>query len=453
MERIFEDTATAFSLKSDSELERAYFLFKMIANEPLVRIGTAMTNFAIKAKLPVEGLIRATVFDHFCGGVNEQDCMPVVDKMWTKGVCSVLDYSVEGTDTEDPLDNTLEKVLHVLDFVKEKDAIPFAVFKPTGFGRFALFEKLSAGKSLTDAEQKEWDRVVARFDKTCKKAFDLDVALLVDGEESWMQDAADELVEQMMRKYNKKKAVVFNTLQMYRWDRMDYLRQLHDRAKQEGFKIGMKVVRGAYMEKENAKFGVQSPICNSLKDTHHNYNDALGFCLSKTEDIYTLGSVGVGTSTVPATRALYVDGRVGVTGDSFFEGRMSIGTSTAPNPMTLFVEGATKVQMQQPFSGWGLSIMSNDALKEWDMSVFDNGDLGFRSDAKTFDSMLLSNDGADLTFGASGENTDVEIFGGLQVRVMPSGTDAATATGGTYAGAVCIDTAGDMYTDTDGVCN
>jgi len=288
MERIFEDTATAFSLKTDSELERAYFLFKMIANEPLVRIGTAMTNFAIKAKLPVEGLIRATVFDHFCGGVNEMDCMPVVDKMWSKEVCSVLDYSVEGEDSEDPLDDTLEKVLNVLDFVKEKDAIPFAVFKPTGYGRFALFEKLSAGRLLNEAEQEEWARVVNRFDKTCKKAYNLDVALLIDAEESWMQSAADELVEQMMRKYNKKKAVVFNTLQMYRWDRMDYLKKLSERAKANGFKIGMKVVRGAYMEKENDRAkekGNMTPICASKKETDANYDAAIDYMINNLDDM------------------------------------------------------------------------------------------------------------------------------------------------------------------------
>ena len=249
MKSIFENTATAFALKTDAELERAYFLFKMIANEPLVRIGTAMTNFAIKAKLPVEGLIRATVFDHFCGGISEKDCLPVVDKLFTKGVSSVLDYSVEGKDTEDPLDEALEMILKVLDFVKEKEAIPFAVFKPTGYGRFSLFQKKTEGKPFTAEEQSEWDRVVARFEKTCQKAYDLDVALLIDGEESWMQDAADELAEEMMRKYNKEKVVVYNTLQLYRWDRLDYLKALQQRAAQDGFKIGMKVVRGAYMEK------------------------------------------------------------------------------------------------------------------------------------------------------------------------------------------------------------
>jgi len=237
MEPIFEDTSTAFTLKTDSELERAYFLFKMIANEPLVRIGTAMTNFALKASLPVEGLIRATVFDHFCGGVNENDCLPVVDKMWQKGVCSVLDYSVEGEDTEDPLDETLEKVLHV---------------------------------------------------KTCKKAFDLDVTLLIDAEESWIQDAADELVEQMMLKYNTKKAIVFNTLQLYRVDRLEYLKSLHKRAKVKGFKIGAKVVRGAYMEKENERAkekGYQTPICSSKKETDLNFDATITYMLNHLEDM------------------------------------------------------------------------------------------------------------------------------------------------------------------------
>ena len=288
MDRIFEDTSTAFALKSDSELERAYFLFKMIANEPLVKIGTAMTNFAIKAKLPVEGLIRATVFDHFCGGVTEEDCLPVVDRMFEKGVCSVLDYSVEGQEGDDPLDSALETILKILDFVKEKNAIPFAVFKPTGFGRFALYQKIGEGKELTEAESKEWQRVIDRFDTVCKKAYDLDVSLLIDGEESWMQDAADKLAEDLMRKYNKKKTVVFNTLQMYRWDRLDYLKELHQKANAEGFKIGMKVVRGAYMEKENERaeeLGYPTPICASKEATDKNFDAAVAYMLENLDVI------------------------------------------------------------------------------------------------------------------------------------------------------------------------
>ena len=288
MKGLFEDTATAFALKSDSELERAYFLFKLIANEPLVRIGTAVTNFAINAHLPVEGLIRATVFDHFCGGVSEADCMPVVDKMWANKVYSVLDYSVEGKDTEDPLDQALEKTLTILDFVKEQEAIPFAVFKPTGYGRLALYQKMGEGKTLTSEEQAEWERIVGRFEATCKKAYDLDVSLLIDAEESWMQDAADQLVEQMMRKYNRKKAIVFNTLQMYRWDRMDYLQELHVRAVKEGFKIGVKVVRGAYMEKENERAKEKrypSPICASKQETDDNFNACISYVIDHLDAI------------------------------------------------------------------------------------------------------------------------------------------------------------------------
>lgn len=278
MEKIFNNTAVAFSLKSDTELDRAYFLFKMIASQPLVRIGTAVTNFALKVHLPVEGLIRATVFDHFCGGTTEEDCLPVVDKMFTKGVTSVLDYSVEAKEEESEFDKALEKTLKTIVFAKERAAIPFAVFKPTGFGRFELYEKLGEGKTFTVEEAAEWNRVIERFEKVCKTAHEMDVALLIDAEESWMQDAADDLVADMMRKYNKEKAIVYNTLQMYRWDRLDYLKKLHSQAQEEGFHIGMKVVRGAYMEKENKRAeekGYKSPICISKTATDENYDAAI----------------------------------------------------------------------------------------------------------------------------------------------------------------------------------
>ena len=282
MEKIFNNTQVAFSLKSDTELDRAYFLFKMIDNQPLVRIGTAVTNFALKANLPVEGLIRATVFDHFCGGVNEVDCLSVVDKMYTKGVSSVLDYSVEGKEEEEQFDAALEMTFKTIEFAKERQAIPFAVFKPTGFGRFELYEKLGEKQTLTPEEQAEWNRVVARFDLVCKDAHAKNVALLIDGEESWMQDAADDLVTEMMRKYNKEKAIVFNTLQMYRWDRLDYLKKLHELAKKDGFFIGMKLVRGAYMEKEIVRAeekGYPSPICASKEATDENYDAAVRYMI------------------------------------------------------------------------------------------------------------------------------------------------------------------------------
>jgi len=286
MEKIFNNTETAFSLKSDTELDRAYFLFKLIDSQPLVRIGTAVTNFAIKAHLPVEGLIRATVFDHFCGGVSETDCLSVVDKLYTKGVSSVLDYSVEGKEEEIQFDAALEMTLKTIEFAKKRKAIPFAVFKPTGFGRLDLYEKVGAKETLTAEETTEWNKVIARFDQVCKEAHQKDVALLIDAEESWMQDAADDLVTSMMQKYNKEKAIVFNTLQMYRWDRLDFLEKLHEKAQAEGFYIGMKLVRGAYMEKENIRAqekGYPSPICVSKEATDINYDAAVHYMVTHLE--------------------------------------------------------------------------------------------------------------------------------------------------------------------------
>ncbi len=280
MEKIFNITQVAFSLKSDTELDRAYFLFKMIDNQPLVRIGTAVTNFAIKAHLPVEGLIRATVFDHFCGGINEKDCIPVVDKMFSKGVSSVLDYSVEGKEDEDHFDQALQTILSIIDFATTNEAIPFVVFKPSGFGRIDLFEKKGSLLDLSENEILEWDRIENRFDLVCKTAYQNNISLLIDAEESWMQDAADELVVKMMQRYNQQKIIVFNTLQMYRHDRLDYLKKLHQKAQIEGFYIGMKIVRGAYMEKENnraVQHGKPSPICENKEATDANFDAAISF--------------------------------------------------------------------------------------------------------------------------------------------------------------------------------
>lgn len=287
-ETFFDNTEIAFALKSDSELERAYFLFKMISIEPLVKIGTAATNFALKAHLPVEGLIRSTVFDHFCGGVNEKDCLPVIDKMFEKGVSSVLDYSAEGKETESEFDKALNITLKIIDFAKDRKAMPIAVFKPTGFGRFKIYEKVSNGDSLTDAEQKEWDKVVERYEKVSKAAYDNDVMLLIDSEETWMQKAADDLVTCMMEKYNKEKPVVFNTLPMYRKDRLDFLKSQHQEAKQKGYYLGYKLVRGAYLEKENERAlekGYPSPMCESKQATDDNYNAAVKYMLENVDDM------------------------------------------------------------------------------------------------------------------------------------------------------------------------
>ncbi|MBT8244780.1 MAG: proline dehydrogenase [Winogradskyella sp.] len=291
---LFNNTQTAFSLKTDSELERAYFLFKMISKEPLVRIGTAVTKFALNASLPVEGLIRSTVFDHFCGGVNEKDSLPVIDKMFTKGVSSVLDYSVEGKEYDAQFDEVCEKILKIVNFCHDREAMPIVVFKPTAFGRIYLYEKKSEGIRFSPEELEEWNRVVERFHKVCRFSKEKDVEVLIDGEESWMQTAADDLVEDMMRTYNTEKAIVYNTLQLYRWDRVDYLKALHKRAKTEGFKIGMKIVRGAYMEKERSRaeeLGYPSPICETKQITDNNFNEGLRYILENNTDI----SIFIGT--------------------------------------------------------------------------------------------------------------------------------------------------------------
>jgi proline dehydrogenase len=285
--KLFDNTVVAFSLKSDSQLERAYFLFKMIQIEPMVKIGSAVTNFALKAHLPIEGLIKSTVFDHFCGGVSEEDCLPVIEKMYSQGnVYSVLDYSLEGKDEEASFDDALKKILKILNFCQEKESLPYAVFKPTGFGRFALYQKITEKKPFTSSEQEEWNRVVARFHKACKTAQEKDVPMLIDAEESWMQDAADQLIEELMETYNKEKAIVFNTLQMYRHDRLDYLKDLHEKASEKGYYIGMKVVRGAYMEKERERAkekGYRSPICDSKQMTDENYDNAIKFMMENSK--------------------------------------------------------------------------------------------------------------------------------------------------------------------------
>ncbi len=288
MGKLFDNTEVAFALKKNSELDRAFYLFEMIKREPLVKIGTAVTKFALKTHLPVEGIIRATVFDHFCGGVTEKDCMPTIDNMYTKNVHSVLDYSAEGKEVEEHFDLAMNKTLNTIKFGKEKSSLPFAVFKPTGFGKLSIYQKITEGVELDAHEEIEWRRIKERYDTVSKAAFDADIPLLIDAEETWMQDAADDLIEEMMVKYNKEKVIVFGTLQLYRWDRLDYLKKMHKRANEQGFKIGMKLVRGAYMEKEREraeKLGYKDPICVDKPATDKMYNDVQEYMIENINDM------------------------------------------------------------------------------------------------------------------------------------------------------------------------
>lgn len=285
----FNNTKVAFHLKSDSELERAYFLFKMISIEPLVKIGATATNFALKAHLPIEGLIRSTVFDHFCGGVSEFDCIPKIAEMHKSGVYSVLDYSVEGKEDEIQFDLALKKTLELILFSKSNDSMPIAVFKPTGFGRSEIYQKISEKTKLTPSEFEEWLRIKQRFNLVCASGKLNNIKILIDAEESWIQESVDDLILEMMQQYNKESVIVYNTLQTYRSDRLDYLKQIHLTSKKLNFKLGFKVVRGAYMEKERlraSELGYKSPICETKYITDTLFNDTLIFIFDNLNQIH-----------------------------------------------------------------------------------------------------------------------------------------------------------------------
>ena len=280
MNNIFSNTKEAFSLKSNFELNRAYFLFKIIGNQSVVKLMTSLTNFSLKFNLPVTPVIKATVFDHFCGGVSEEDCIPVIEKLYKKNVCSVLDFSTEGFINEIEFDNCLNKKLSIIDFIKNKNEVPFAVFKPTCLGSTDLFIKMSSGLTLTDSENDSWSRIVDRFEKVCEKAFSENVKILIDAEEVDVQKAIDDLAIVMMRKFNKSNPIVFNTVQLYRKDRLKYMKELLKNNKNKDIQFGLKLVRGAYMEKERKiamNKGIESPICDSKTETDNNFNRGVDF--------------------------------------------------------------------------------------------------------------------------------------------------------------------------------
>ena len=280
MNNLFSDTKEAFSLKSNFELNRAFFLFKIIGNSTFVKLSTSLTNFALKFHLPVTPIIKATVFDHFCGGVSEEDCIPVIDKMFIKNVYSVLDFSTEGFNSEKEFDDCLRKKTSIIEFAKNRKEIPFAVFKPTCLGSTDLFKKVSKFEKLNELENDSWNRVIQRFDKVCSKAFKQNIKILIDAEEVEVQNAIDELAIKMMRKYNLTSPIVYNTVQMYRKDRLSYLGEMISNQLNDGVIFGLKLVRGAYMEKERnlaVSMNVESPICDSKDDTDKNFNSGLDF--------------------------------------------------------------------------------------------------------------------------------------------------------------------------------
>lgn len=280
---LFNNTQTAFQLKSNWELRKAYFLFKWIKNPCLSRISTSLASWLVKNNAPIASyLIRKSVFEHFCGGETKQECSPVIKKLYQCGIQSVLDYAVEGQSEEEDFDRIYQEMLANIDFSKNHFGVPFIVFKPTGLGSMDIYEKVGKQLELNKEEQSAWERIKVRFEGICQKAFEQNVLVLIDAEESWIQDAADELAEIMMRRYNQQSCFIFNTLQMYRRGRLDYLKKTHERALEGQYYIGYKLVRGAYMEKERARakdMGYQDPIQIDKNATDYDYNQALHYII------------------------------------------------------------------------------------------------------------------------------------------------------------------------------
>lgn len=276
----FNDTKTAFELKSNKELRRAFYLFKLISYPFLVTLGKALVFLSIKLRLPVDFIIKNTVFDHFCAGINDVDSVRVVDSLASRNVSSYLHYSVEAAQSNADYDQCLESTLKTIDISKNNLNLPFVVFKPTGYGSTDLLEKKSKSIPFSLIEKKEWNRMVNRFRMTFEKAKSINIKVFVDAEESWIQPAIDEIVEEFMIEYNKKDVLIFNTVQMYRKGRLEYLKNLKNKATKSNFKIGIKLVRGAYMEKERLRarrMNYQCPIWNSKEDTDNQYNKGVEF--------------------------------------------------------------------------------------------------------------------------------------------------------------------------------
>ena len=269
---LFDNTKIGFVLKSNFELEKAYFLFKIISNKTLTNFGKILLNIILTFKLPLLFIVKRTVFKQFCSGANLEESMETVNKLYSKNVYSYLSYSVEGVRNNDSFEKSCQDVIDSIEFASDKKNIPFTVFKPTAISKTDNLMRGEIDKIIFD-----------RFDRICKKASEKNVKILIDAEESWIQDSIDSIVLMMMKKYNKQKTIVFNTVQMYRHDRLEYLKDLHNSSKQNDFEIGIKLVRGAYIEKENiraTKLNYKSPICESKKASDDNYNSGVKFIIS-----------------------------------------------------------------------------------------------------------------------------------------------------------------------------
>jgi proline dehydrogenase len=286
----FDNTEIAFSGKSDNELDRAYLLFKLIGSPSLVKAGKKLTHLALGLHIPIGWAIRPTIFRQFCGGENIADCKPVIGRLGKYGIGTILDYSIEGKEDEATFEATAAEVIRTIETAASDPAnIPFCVFKLSGIGPISLLERINEGlDNLTSSEQKDYLDFHLRVERICRKAFDLGVPTFIDAEESWIQDGIDRLAREMMIKYNRDRAIIYNTVQLYRHDRLKFLETSHNDAVREDYFLGVKLVRGAYMEKERkraAKLGYSSPIQPDKAASDRDFDLALEYCVKHADRI------------------------------------------------------------------------------------------------------------------------------------------------------------------------
>lgn len=284
----FENTAIAFEHMSDGALKRANFLFSNIGKPWLVKLGAIATPIAFKLRLPVKGIIKSTIFNQFCGGETLDEAVRAAEELGKFGVGVVLDYSVEAVEGEENYDNAVPEFLRAIQYATGKKHIPFIAIKVTGFARFGLLEKIHAGETLTAEEQAEFKRVHDRIHTISAAAAKGKVGLLIDAEESWVQQPVDDLADEMMGLFNKEQVIVFNTFQLYRHDRLEFLQASFEKAKAAGYLLGAKLVRGAYMEKERKRAEEQSyasPIQPNKESADQDYDTAIRFCLDRLNDL------------------------------------------------------------------------------------------------------------------------------------------------------------------------
>lgn len=283
-----ENSEIAFRGQSNNSLRQSCLLFKVMNNRTLVKTGKYLVNFAFAIHFPVEGILRKTIYKHFVGGTSIDDCVKTIEKLASRNVGTILDFAVEGEEREDLFDATCDEIIRTVEIAHKNSNVPFSAFKITGIARFDLLAKVSENHSITDEERDEFRRVEERVDTIFRRGFELGVPILIDAEETWIQPVLDDIVMKMMVKYNKDKAIVQNTYQMYRHDSMERIKQHHRQALEKGFKFGLKIVRGAYMEKERERAlvkGYPSPIQPDKPATDHDFDAIIRYFMDHLDTI------------------------------------------------------------------------------------------------------------------------------------------------------------------------